>query len=244
MAYSLEPSDVERRGRVQVGHRVAAHELRHLDDPAAVGFGQTKNLALVDERLDLGRRRLRLGHEGIGRAVVLGELREDPRIISRRPCGIIGRDRLAGKEIPPELSCDHGHLGLDPSGLSLGLGQHLVGRDARVEFEVELLDERLAANPPILRGPGKHVVPKKRHVVLERGHDRLGLGSKLPLTGRCTCQGEQLLGVEPDGPLGLTDGRFDLDPGRIRDRPPGRSEDRGDLFHAAKSVIEIGLPRE
>ena len=47
---------VERRGRVQVGHRVAPHEFGHLDDPALVGLGQAEDLLRGDEVLDRRRR--------------------------------------------------------------------------------------------------------------------------------------------------------------------------------------------
>ena len=97
-----------------------------------------------------------------------------------------------GKRVAPELACDHGHLGLDPEGFPLGVGKHLVGRDARVELEVELLDESVAADPPGLRGARKDLVPEECQVVLESGHDRSGPGAKLSLPGRLAGQREEL----------------------------------------------------
>ena len=71
------------------------------------------------------------------------------RVICASALGVVGRDGLAGEGRAPELPGDHGHLALDAVGLRLGLRQHLVGRDPRVELQVQLLDEQLAADPPL-----------------------------------------------------------------------------------------------
>ena len=65
---------------------------------------------------------------------------------------VVGRERLAGKVLRPELLGDVVHLALDAVGLGLGELQHLVGGEPGVEFEFELLGELLLAEPPLAGG--------------------------------------------------------------------------------------------
>ena len=139
---------VERRRRVEVRHRIAAHEFGHLDDPALVGLGKRDDLARGDELLDRDGRGPNIAHQSVGRAVVGGQGIEDPANQFATASDVVDGNRHSGKERSPQLTGDHTHLDLDPVGLALGFREHFLGRDPRVELEIQLLDEAVAADPP------------------------------------------------------------------------------------------------
>ena len=159
-------------------------------------------------------------------------------MVSRRPVGVVGRQRLARKRLAPELPGDDVHVALDALELGLGFPQHLLRRQAGVQLQLQLARELLLADPPLALSPAAAGRLRGILIVLEDRHDLVGHGLQLAELRRLAGHFVDAALVKGDGAAVLADGRLDEDPRRIVQVGFGRHRHGWDMGHAGGGVLD------
>ena len=161
-----------------------------------------------DELPDALHGRARVLHQVFGPAVFLIDAVDHLFDCAAAPFRVIGRKRAV--EVPaPQLPRDDIHMIPHPREFSFRVGEHLVGREPRIEHQLEFAGESLPAELPVAGG-ARHQFSFEILLILfqERG-DRSGGGLQgVALRGLAREQ-EQALVVERDRPPILANRRFE-----------------------------------
>ena len=235
---------VEGRRGVQVRGREAALELGHLDHLAGVGIGQGEDLLVPDERLDLRHRLPGIGDDVLGLAMLLAEFAEHASDGGPAPLGIVGRHRLTGEDLRPELFGHVPHLALDAVGLGLGESHDLIGREAGVEFQFQLPGELLLPEPPLALRPGQEFGFEPVLIILECLHGLLARRCERFTAGGFFRELENVLLVEVDCTEVALDGDLGEDPWRVLESLLRRRDDSWNVCDAPRGVLDVALTRQ
>ena len=130
------------------------------------------------------------------------------------------------------------------SNSACGVGQHLVGRQAGVQFEFELAAELLAAQPPFARGARQQVLFQEALVVLQAGRHPLGRSLQRVALRGLAREFEQVPLVEGNRALVLADGRLQQGTRRIPEVGFRGRHHAGNLLHAGQDIGDVGLLRQ
>ena len=96
------------------------------------------------------------------------------RTAARCPAALSGGNGGERVITAPELPRGEIEFALDADEVGLGGGQHLIGRQAGIEFQFQLLGELLGAHPPLAIGPRPDFLFEERLIVLQAGDDLRG----------------------------------------------------------------------
>ena len=154
---------------------------------------------------------------------------------------IVRRQRRERIIMPPELPRGEIEFALDADQVGLGGGQDLVGRQAGIEFQFQLLGELLFAQPPLTVGPRTDFLFEKLLIVLQAGDDPQGSLAEGIFLRRFARQLEDLLSIEIDRTPVLRDGRLQDRLWRTGQRLPGGRHDPRDLAHACNRIAQVGF---